>query len=146
MKINTIIRLIVLFTLVLSFSACKKTPSAPKITLTEVGHENSMKAEQGDDLHLEADILAEGLIKSIFVEIHKESGSYEIEKSYTSGKYIGVKNTEFHEHIDIPAEAPLGEYHLHFTVTDNEGQTTLAEAHIEVVENDGHEDHEDHED
>ena len=123
MKTNNIIRLFAIVTLVTAFAACKKTPSAPKITLTEVGHENSGKAEQGDDLHLEADILAEGLVKSIYVEIHQESGSYEIEKSF-------------------PAEAPLGEYHLHFTVTDNEGQTATAEAHVEVIENDGIDDDE----
>ena len=143
MKINSIVRFLFLVTLVIAFAACHKNPTAPVITLTEVGHENSFKAEQGDDMHLEADIVAEGLIKSIHVEMHKESGSYEIEKDYTSGKYIGVKNTEFHEHIDIPADAPLGEYHLHFTVVDNEGQTAMAEAHIEIIENDGEDDDED---
>ena len=136
MKTNNIIRFLAVVTLVAGLAACQKNPSAPKITLTEVGHENSGKAEQGDDIHLEADILAEGLIKSIRVEIHQESGSYEIEKSYTTGKYIGVKNTEFHEHIDIPSDAPLGEYHLHFTVTDNNGQQTMAEAHVEIIEYD----------
>jgi hypothetical protein len=97
---------------------------------------------RGDDMHLEADILAEGLISRIDVEIHQEDGSFEIEKTYTEGKYIGVKNVEFHEHIDIPADAPLGEYHLHFTVTDREGQTSQAEAHIHVIEFDEHEHHE----
>ena len=144
MKTNNILRFLAIFTLVAGLAACQKNPAAPKITLTEVGHENSGKAEQGDDMHLEADILAEGLIKSIHVEIHKENGSYEIEKSYTTGKYIGVKNIEFHEHIDIPAEAPLGEYHLHFTVTDNEGQTATAETHVEVIANDGVDDEEEH--
>lgn len=144
MKTNSIIRFLAIVTLAAGLAACQKNPSVPKITLTEVGHENSGKAEQGDDLHLEVEIVAEGLIKSIHVEIHRENGSFEIEKSYTTGKYIGVKNTEFHEHIDIPAEAPLGEYHLHFTVTDNEGQTATAETHIEVIENDGVEDEEEH--
>ena len=144
MKTNSIIRFLAIVTLVAGLAACQKNPSAPKITLTEVGHENSGKAEQGDDMHLEAEIVAEGLIKSIHVEIHKENGSYEIEKSYTTGKYIGVKNTEFHEHIGIPAEAPLGEYHLHFTVTDNEGQTATAETHVEVIANDGVDDEEEH--
>ena len=148
MKTNIIIRFLAIVTLVAGLAACQKNPAAPKITLTEVGHENSGKAEQGDDMHLEADILAEGLIKSIRVEIHQESGSYEIEKSYTTGKYIGVKNTEFHEHIDIPAEAPLGKYHLHLTVADNEGQTATVEAYVEVIENDGIDDDEEqhHED
>ena len=109
-----------------------------------MGHDNSKTAMRGDDMHLEADILAEGLIKRIDVEIHQEDGSFEIEKSYTEGKYVGVKNVEFHEHIDIPADAPLGEYHLHFTVTDQKGQTTVAETHVEVVEFDADHDH-DHE-
>lgn len=124
--------------------SCKKdnAPAKPVVTFTEVGHDNSKHAMRGDDIHLEADIVAEGLIKRIDVEIHKENGGFEIEKSYTEGKYIGVKNTEFHEHIDIPSDAPLGEYHLHFTVTDQQGQTTTAEAHIEVIEFDP--DHEDH--
>ena len=132
--------------LLLSATSCNKeaTPAKPTITLTEVGHDNSKTAMRGDDMHLEADILAEGLIKRIDVEIHQEDGSFEIEKSYTEGKYVGVKNVEFHEHIDIPADAPLGEYHLHFTVTDQKGQTTTVETHVEVVEFDADHDH-DHE-
>ena len=121
--------------------SCKKdnAPAKPVVSFTEVGHDNSKHAMRGDDMHLEAEIVAEGLIKRIDVEIHKENGGFEIEKSFTEGKYIGVKNTEFHEHIDIPADAPLGEYHLHFTVTDQAGQTVTAEEHIEVIEFD--EDH-----
>ncbi len=143
MKKNIILAISSVLLLAGLAASCKKDDAAakPVITLTEVGHDNSRHAMRGDDMHLEADIVAEGLIKRIDVEIHKEDGSYEIEKSYTEGKYLGVKNTEFHEHIDIPAEAPLGEYHLHFTVTDKKGQTTLAEAHIEVVEFDEHEHH-----
>ncbi len=128
----------------LSFNSCDKeeqTVSKPKITLTEVGHDNSKHAHPGHDLHLEAEIVAEGVIKSINVEIHQEDGSFEIEKSYVEGKYIGVKNVEFHEHIDIPANAPLGEYHLHLTVTDNEGQQSMAETHIDIE--DGEDDHDD---
>ena len=147
MKTN-IIRFLAIVSLVAALAACQKKPAVPTIVLTEVGHENSGKAEQGDDMHLEADILAEGLIKSIYVGIHQESGSYEIGKSYTTGKYIGVKNTEFHEHIDIPTDAPLGKYHLHLTVEDNEGQTATVEAYVEVIENDGIDDDEEqhHED
>lgn len=116
-------------------------PAKPVIVLTEVGHDNSKQAHPGHDMHLEADVVAEGVIKSITIEIHQEEGaSFEIEQSYTSGKYIGVRNTEFHEHIDIPAEAPLGEYHMHFTVTDQQGQQTTVESHLDIVEGDGDED------
>ncbi|MDR1680613.1 MAG: DUF4625 domain-containing protein [Prevotellaceae bacterium] len=123
----------------LSLASCSDddptTPAKPVVTITEVGShdapEGTVKA--GDDLHLEATIVAEGIIARIDVEIHQEEGgSFEIEKAYTEGSYIGVKNAEFHEHIDIPADTPPGEYHLHLTVTDREGQTTTAEAELEI--------------
>lgn len=120
-------------------------PAKPSITLTEVGHDNAKHCHPGHDLHLEADVVAEGLIQRIDVEIHEENGgSFKIEKSYTDGKYIGIRNTEFHEHIDIPAEAPLGEYHLHFTVTDKNGQQTTVESELNIVEDDGDDDEDEH--
>ncbi len=132
-----IIALFFISVLSLGFVACDKdddSTAKPVITLTEVGHENSKTATAGDDMHLEADIVAEGLIARIDIEIHlEEGGDYEIELSYTDGKYIGVRNTEFHEHIDIPADAPAGEYHLHFTVTDKAGQQTTVESDVNIV-------------
>ncbi len=111
-------------------TSCGKETPAPVVTLTEVGHENSHTATIGDEMHLEADIMADGLIKVIYVELHQEDGGYEIETSYTAGKYIGVRNTRFHEHIDIPTEAPAGEYHLHFSVTDQKSQQTSETARV----------------
>lgn len=135
--INQIIALFFISVLSLVFAACDNDDddtAKPVITLTEVGHENSKTATAGDDMHLEADIVADGLIARIDIEIHMEDGGkYEIECSYTDGKYIGVRNTEFHEHIDIPSDAPAGEYHLHFTVTDKEGQQTTAESELNIV-------------
>jgi len=135
----------------LSLTACSSSdddetlPAKPVITLTEVGHDNARHAHPGHDLHLEASLIAEGLIKRIDIEIHQEGGANKIvEQSYTEGKYTGVRNTEFHEHLDIPATAPLGEYHLHFTVTDQHGQQTTAESHIEIVADDGTEEEEEH--
>lgn len=132
-----IIALFFISILSLGFVACNDNDddtAKQLITLTEVGHENSKTATAGDDMHLEADIVAEGLIARIDIEIHMEDGGdYEIECSYTDGKYIGVRNTEFHEHIDIPADAPAGEYHLHFTVTDKEGQQSTVESELNIV-------------
>lgn len=140
------------FTCVLSLisTSCSSddddTLPKPTVTLTEVGHNNSKHAHPGHDLHLEADIMAEGLLKFIDIKIHQEGGGdFLIAKSFTTGNYIGVKNTEFHEHIEIPADAPLGEYHLHFYVTDQQGQQTLAESQLELVEADGEEEEEEEE-
>lgn len=150
-KIINMSLMMALITMVtLSFTSCGNDdddvlPAKPSITLTEVGHDNGKHAHPGHDLHLEADLLAEGLIQRIDIEIHQEGGANKIvEQSYTTGKYIGVRNAEFHEHIDIPADAPLGEYHLHFTVTDKHGQQTTVEDHIELIE--GDEDDHDEED
>lgn len=123
-----------------------ETPEKPRITLTEVGHDNSHHAHPGHDMHLEADIVAMGLIQQIDVEIHQEKGgSFEIRYTDTS-EYKGKRNAEFHEHIDIPEEAPLGSYHLHFTVTDALGQSTTVEAPLEITEDDGDDDDEDEHD
>ena len=120
-----------------SLSSCEKDKdpivSAPVVDLTEVGSANSKKAQVGGDLHLEAEIIAEGLIQRIDIEIHQEDGSFEFEKSYTEGKYIGVRQVEFHEHLHLPPNAPAGNYHLHFTVTDQTGQKTTVESELELV-------------
>jgi hypothetical protein len=124
----------------LALVSCKKdndpAPAKPTVKITEIGSHDSPdgKVAAGADLHLEAEIAAEGLIAKIAVEIHQEEGgSFEIEKTFgTDSKYAELKNADFHEHIDIPAAAPLGEYHLHLTVTDKLGQTTTAEAELIV--------------
>ncbi len=141
--INTSLTLALLFVITLCFTACNDDeeevmPDKPQITLTEVGHDNAKQCHPGHDLHLEADIVAVGLIQRIDVEIHQSEGAtFEIEQAYTAGKYIGVRNTQFHEHIGIPEDAPLGSYHLHFTVTDALGQQTTVESSLEITEDNG---------
>lgn len=132
---------------VIALNSCDKKkdtpqPEKPKVVLTEVGHGNNQKAHPGHDLHLEATIDAPALVKRIEVEIHQTGGgTYEIEQTYTSGAFIGVRNATFHKHIDIPADAPLGHYHLHFTVIDQAGQKTVAESGLTLVEGDDDHDH-----
>ncbi|HMR18739.1 MAG TPA: DUF4625 domain-containing protein [Sphingobacterium sp.] len=132
-KFSTIV--FVLFITLLSFSSCQKKDNpiskAPVATLTEVGSNNEHTAYIGGDLHIEALISAEASIQKIELEIHHENGgSFEFGETYTEGKYIGVREAEFHEHINVPVNAPLGEYHLHLIVIDKQGQTTTAEAEL----------------
>ena len=123
-----------------------KEDSYPVINLTEVGHDNSFTAKQGDDLHLEAEITAENLIKVIDINIFASNNTNAvIHEFFTQGKYIGVKNTEFHEHIDIPSDIPLGKYRLQFSVTDMKGHNSVKEVEINITENDGLDNYE-HED
>ncbi len=116
------------------FNSCKKEEESiakPQITLTEVGLENSHIGYIGSDFHLEADIIAEGKIKSVKVVIHPEgSGTWEFETIYT--EFSGLKNATFHKHLDIPLSADTGDYHLHFIVIDEQGNETVAESEFEI--------------
>lgn len=122
----------------LFFSSCEKddTPSVPTVKITELGsgHDspNDKIAYAGSDAHIEAEITAEGLIESISVEVHQEGGSFKFNEVFTDAK--GLKNHQLHKHLDIPAEAPAGEYHLHLVVKDQHGQTATAESHLTIKE------------
>ena len=113
MKKNLVLTVVLLMGLCMfTFSSCddeKESTGKPIVGLNEVGKENSKTGIAGSDLHLEGEIIAENLIRRIDIEIHQEDGGdFKIEKSFTEGKYIGVKNAHFHEHIEIPSEAPAG--------------------------------------
>lgn len=109
------------------------TPNKPIISNVELGHDDDKIGHIGEDLHIDAKVDAEGKIDKIKVEIHSEDGTGEdIEVEFT--QFAGLKNTEFHEHVEIPATATPGEYHFHLEVIDQEGQTAEYEADI-MLEN-----------
>ncbi len=121
---------------VLFLSSCKKDKEdvvqAPVVTFTELGSGNNKKATIGSDFHIEAEVLANGLIQKIDLVILEKAGSFSITKSYTDATYAGVRNATFHEHVDIPANTPAGVYTVKLSVTDKTGQTTTAEAEITI--------------
>lgn len=105
--------------------------SKPVITITELGLGNNGIAYEGADLHIEAEIVAEGTIRDVLVEIHQEEGSSEeIEARFE--EYAGKKNTTFHKHVAIPIGTKLGTYHVHLIVTDQLGYESTAEGEIEI--------------
>ncbi len=118
----------------------KEEVAKPVITIQELGkgdsHGNDHIAIIGSDLHIEVDVVAEGKIDKIQVRIHPEGENHEegeheeweIDTTYT--KFSGMKNTTFHEHLDIAYEAEAGEYHFDFVVTDMEGNQSSAEADL----------------
>ena len=124
--------------------SCDKTGVKPEIDFHELGYENSKTAEAGDELHLDAEIVAENKIDRIEVELHPEGDEHkkltrivlseehwEFDSIYT--EFEGLKNTEFHKHIEIPLEAETGDYHFHFSVTDLEGNQTVFEDEVEIL-------------
>lgn len=141
---------LLLYALIMAFAvfttSCDKDDdvTSPVISNLEVGLANSHTAYLGADLHIEAQILAPGKIANIRIVIHPEgdddhksalgiehSEEWEVDTTFT-GVYANVKNTEFHEHIDIPGNVVAGDYHFHMYVTDLEGNQTFKEADITI--------------
>jgi hypothetical protein len=128
-----------------TFMSCEKDEGAkPEILNFELGYENSGIGYLGSDLHIEAEIIAEGKIDRVIIEIHHEGEhgkktlsivldehEWEVDTTYT--KFYGLKNTNFHEHIDIPLWAEAGEYHFHMKVVDLEGNQTEKETELEIM-------------
>lgn len=107
---------------------------APVISDMEVGTGNSHIGYVGSNLHVEAEVVAEGIISTIDVEIHMEDESNGWVYEYTYDEFSGLLNTTFHKHIDIPDGITTGEYHFHFTITDMQGNQTTVEEDIEIEE------------
>ncbi len=119
-------------------------PNAPVISNFEYGegssHSTGQVAYKGSDIHLEAEISAEAVVKSITLSIHAHDLTpgdgevdWDFEKVYTDSKYL-VINPTLHEHVDVPANIPAGEYHIELKVTDELGNSTEVEGHIHVLD------------
>ena len=105
--------------------------AAPVISGLEIGEGNSMECEPGGELHMDAEITAEGKIDKITVDLHPEGGSGDdIEAEYTD--YSGLLNADFHKDLEIPSTTEHGDYHFHLTVTDQTGKSTSVEADVNV--------------
>lgn len=121
------------------FTSCSSDDNSNPVTgnieinLTEVGHGTPAHVHAGEDLHLEAEILASEKIATVSVELHHETNTSApiIRANYTD--YAGLLNATFHKHIDIPANQPAGHYHLHLTVTDQAGNSETVETEVEVL-------------
>jgi len=127
-------------------TSCKKDEETAKpiIKIMEIGegdtHGNDHTAIIGGELHVEAEIVADGKIDKVHVKIHPEGDhkstntleEWELDTTYT--KFSGLKNTIFHEHLEIDTIAEVGTYHFDFTVTDMEGNQSSAEAELVISE------------
>ncbi len=137
--------LLIIVSAIIMFSSCEKEDetSKPQINSFELGYQDSKLATLGNDLHIEAEVVAEGKINTIRVTIHPEGeheekstlvimgeGEWEFDSTYT--EFSGLRNTTFHKHIDIPLTADTGTYHFHFIVTDVEGNKVEREEDLKI--------------
>jgi len=150
--------LLFLFSSILFISCTKDDIKPPVISNLEVGavhdedhsdeggedeHADEGVAHPGESMHIGADILAFARIETITIDIHSDEVTpgegevaWEFEQVYTDAKYR-VLNAELHEDIMVPANAALGEYHVYIIVVDEAGNSTTAEAHFDLVVEDG---------
>ncbi len=108
--------------------------AAPVLSDIELGIGNSHIAYLGSDLHIEIEVVAEGTIDIIEVEIHNEDDPDGWEGEFIYDEFSGLLNTTFHKHVDIPDDIDTGDYHFHFTVTDMQGNQTSIEEELEIQE------------
>ena len=124
-----------------SFTSCgnddEDTP-APIIKLEEANIE-------GDELCVEADIVAQGRTASILINICDATGkTIKVAQPVTNSKYIGVLNVDgFHMHVDIAGKNVVVDDLLKLTVIDANGCSTTAQKAITEIkdENEGHDHH-----
>lgn len=141
------------FTILLFVSCTDDEIQPPVISNVEVGavhdegaedvHADEGIAHPGESMHIGADILAFARIESITVDIHSDEitpaageVAWEFEEVYTDSKYQ-VLNAELHEDIMVPENAALGEYQVYIIVVDQAGNSTTAEAHFDLVVEEG---------
>jgi hypothetical protein len=142
-----------LLTTILFISCTDDEIQPPVISNVEVGavhdegaedvHADEGIAHPGESMHVGADILAFARIESITVDIHSDEitpaageVAWEFEEVYTDAKYQ-VLNAKLHEDIMVPENAALGEYHVYIIVVDEAGNSTTAEAHFDLVVEEG---------
>lgn len=96
-------------------------------------------AIKGSDFHAEFLVEAVFGIHAISVDIHSHGitpgegeTNWEFKQTFEEG-YHGLNEAEFHEHIDIPVNASAGEYHMTFSIEDEQGNIHNYETHIDIT-------------
>ncbi|MDO1498833.1 DUF4625 domain-containing protein [Euzebyella saccharophila] len=94
---------------------------------------------RGSDFHVEFMIEAVNGIHNVSVDIHAHDlelaegeEEWDFEEVYEEGLHEET-SAEFHKHIDVPATAPAGEYHMLITIEDEDGNTKMIATHIDVT-------------
>ncbi|HEY9551606.1 MAG TPA: DUF4625 domain-containing protein [Prevotella sp.] len=93
--------------------------NAPKIEITTPNAQN-MTAAAGSKYTVEAVVTVTSAVKEIELEFHGKK-EFPIEVADYNGK---TGKINFKKEITVPADAEPGDYHLHFTVVDENGKKT----------------------
>lgn len=148
MKTKLIKNAFMLF-IAIAFIACKKEEKQ-NLTISNVmveNHDGGSTVKRGGTISVNFDAIAGEHAKLDFyhIEIHDHPSSGLLEDEYKiidndfkeKSTFKGLRNAHVHEHITVPNDANLGEYHAVIVVVDSNGNsvdTENARASITVVE------------
>lgn len=120
-----------------NFAACDSDNkdndnTKPIVVINEPTAGDSLKP--GTSLHFDAVFTDDVELKNYKVDIHSAEGHSHSKATVSDSTWSfqktfninGKKNTTVHEHIDIPANAKEGAYHLVVYCTDAAGNETIA--------------------
>jgi len=123
------------------FTSCDDDPEPvllkPTITNVEIGSGNNGIGVIGRDFHLNADIVAGDKIDQVQVKIEPKAGEiyagpWSFQVSFDQFK--GAKNTNVHQHFDIPEDAVEGKYNFVIVVTDENGTSLEETRDFQIVD------------
>ena len=107
------------------------------ISITNILVEDGTK---GGEIHAEASLTAEHGIETVSISLHGhdltpegDEVDWTLDENFTN--YSG-NSAEFHQHIDVPANATPGEYHMTITVIDTEGHSHSEGVHFHITDAD----------
>ncbi|HBH49118.1 MAG TPA: hypothetical protein DDX98_10780 [Bacteroidales bacterium] len=145
LKLNVI--LIIASTL---FVACEKEEDPQKLTISDVvaeNHDGGVEVQRGGTISVNFTATAgdDARLDFYHIEIHDHPESGLVEDEYRiidasfkdEAIFKGLREAHVHEHVTVPDNANLGEYHVVIVVVDEAGNsvdTENGDAHIEVVE------------
>lgn len=119
----------------------KEDLKIPQVENFEIGHSNDGKGYIGHDVHLNADVLAGSQLGSVEVHILPKPGqsyAYAWQLKLVWKDYVGMRNAEIHQHVDIPADAAPGLYDFHFIVHDKNGTKLHITQDITLLHGEAH--------
>lgn len=122
-----------------SFLSCEKDSvddEKPVISNLEIGHDGFFQA--GAELHVEFEVSDNEGLDYYQITIHHEGEhkstvtEWELDEKFD--EINGLKNYTVHNHdIEVPADAELGDYHVHLMVVDLAGNVADEELELELV-------------
>lgn len=140
---------LLLMALAIAFVSCsddEDTTTPPEITDFSAGsHDHSTnEIKRGGEVIVDfkARSMNDGRLHAYHIEIHDHPASGNpadefklIDELFDNNPtFKGTRNASVHKHIAVPADAPLGEYHVEVVVIDEFGNSSEVDTLIFIIE------------